>query len=227
MVKTVYLARRNPDTTYEEFLRNWRHHAKLSGTFPAIVAAHSSVVQCARIPGLEQPGINQDYDGANLLGLRSLLLALQVFDDPARDVLRADELRVFSTFVEDTSLITVETVLSDQPIGKCLLLELVAKRDDLDKASFIKSWSGRSAGALMETDAFKESAGRYVHNHVVVPPPAGYEFDGVGEVWFDDVPSAQQFLDSDGFTAYSESLLEDVAASRVLLLLQTNHVWFE
>jgi hypothetical protein len=227
MVKTVYLARRNPDTSYEEFLRNWRHHAKLSGTFPAIVEAHSSVVQCARIPGLEQSGINQDFDGANLLGLRNLYLALQVFDDPARDVLRADELRVFSTYVQDTSLITIETVLSDKPIGKCVLLELVAKRDDLDKASFVKSWTGHSAQALMNSEAFTASAGRLVHNHVIVPPPAGYEFDGVGEVWFDDVANAQQFLDSDDFTTYSDSLLESVAASRVLLLLQTNHVWFE
>jgi hypothetical protein len=227
MVKTVYLARRNPDTTYEEFLRNWRHHAKLSAQFPSIVGSHTSVVQCARIPDLHQDGINQDFDGANLLGLRSLLHAVEVFDDPAREVLRPDERRVFSTYVQDTSLITLETVLSEKPIGKCVLLELVGRRDDLDQAGFIQAWTGRSARALMETTAFEESVGRFVHNFVVLPPPPGYEFDGIGELWFDDLAGAQRFLDSHDFKKHSQSQLEDVAKSRVLLLLQTNHVWFE
>src|SRR5690606_13636321 len=69
-VKTIYLAKRNPSTTYEEFQKNWADHAVLSGSFPDVGARFNAVVQVKRIVGLEdEPGLFQEYDGANLLTL--------------------------------------------------------------------------------------------------------------------------------------------------------------
>lgn len=38
MIKTIYLVKRNPGTTYDEFVANWQQHAVLSGSFPEVQA---------------------------------------------------------------------------------------------------------------------------------------------------------------------------------------------
>ena len=93
MIKTIYLAKRNPATSYDEFVANWRQHAVLSGSFPEVGRRFDSVIQCKRVVSdlADDLGLTQEFDGANLLGLRSLFDAVDVYNQEGIPVLRTDE----------------------------------------------------------------------------------------------------------------------------------------
>ncbi|CAN5274647.1 hypothetical protein BH09ACT10_BH09ACT10_30660 [soil metagenome] len=221
-VKTIYLAKRNPGTTYEEFQKNWADHAVLSGSFPDVGARFNAVVQVKRIVGLEdEPGLFQEYDGANLLTLTSLADSIEVYDQEGIPTLRIDEKRVFDDYVSESSMTGVESVLNDVPLGKVVLLELVRRKPGTNMAQFVKAWSGVYARSVMATDAFTSKAGRYLHTHIILPTPPGYAYDGISETWFDSVDDALAYvreidkvdLDDEGFDLGFRTMLD------------LNHAW--
>jgi len=222
MIKSIYLAKRNPNTTYEEFMENWRQHAVLSGSFPDVGKYFDGVVQCKRIQDLEIPGLSTEYDGANILTLTSLLGAVEVHDQEGIETLRKDEKRVFADYVIDTSMTVHETVVQDKPIGQFVLVEFARRNEGVTPQEFVKSWSGAYGRALVASEPFEKYVGRYVHNHVVLPSPPGYEFDGISETWFENLDDAKAFIEqSQGVRA--EPTLFDVP---IRTLLEINHAWF-
>ena len=64
MIKTIYLAKRNPATSYDEFVVNWRQHAVLSGSFPEVGRRFDSVIQCKRVVTdlADDLGLTQEFD---------------------------------------------------------------------------------------------------------------------------------------------------------------------
>lgn len=222
-IKTIYLAKRNPSTTYDEFVDNWREHAVLSGSFPEVGKRFDSVIQCKRVLGdlADEFGLNQDFDGANLLGLRSLFDAVDVYNQDGIPTLRIDERRVFSDYVSESSLTGVEEVLLEGDRGTVVVLDLVRREPGTDLRAFLLSWTGDYARALMRTEAFARHVGRYVHNQIVLPTPPGWGYDGIAELWFDDVASA---------TAYLKEVRDEVPEIRGVTpgfatMLELNHVW--
>ncbi|SNQ48664.1 conserved hypothetical protein [Frankia canadensis] len=196
-VKMIYLARRNPTTTHEEFVANWRAHAKLSARFPDFLPAFTGVTQCEVLPDPELlPGASVAYDGVNLLPVRGLLDAVQTWDHPdARTHLVPDELRVFSGLVRDFTVYAVETVLADGPRVRHLAVRFVKARPGLGGAEFVTRWSGEGARALLA--ASDGRVRRLAHNHVILDRPAGYDYDGVEELWFDTLDAMTSFFADD------------------------------
>lgn len=218
MIKSIYLAQRNPSTSFEEFMENWAAHAVLSGSFPDVLRCFDGVVQVKRIVGLDHPALSTEYDGANILTLTSLQDAIDVHDQEGISTLRTDEKRVFADYVIDTSLTVHADVVRDEPVGQVVLLDFARRRAGQDRVDFVKAW-GRFARRLMADEAFP-AGGRVCHNHVVMPPPPGYEYDAVAETWFDSVDSAVAMLEA------TSGLYDDAEfefGTRVVL--DRNHVW--
>lgn len=219
MIKSIYLARRNPDTSFAEFMENWAAHAVLSGSFPDVVRCFDAVVQVKRVVGLEHPALSGDYDGANILTLTGLQDAVDVHDRDGIATLRADEKRVFADYVADTSLTVHGDTIRAAPIGRAVLLDFARRRPGQTRVEFVKAW-GRFTRGLMAAPAFP-TEGHVCHNHVVMPPPPGYEYDAVGETWFESMEDAVTFVDAT--TALYDEAMFDFGPR---LVLDRNHVWF-
>jgi hypothetical protein len=222
-IKTIYLAKRNPNTSYEEFVANWRRHAVLSGSFPEVGRRFDSVIQCKRVLAdlAGDLGLTQEFDGANLLGLTSLFDAVDVYNADGIPTLRADEKRTFSDYVSESSMTGVEHVLLDGERGQVVVLELVRRRPGIDLSSFLLSWTGEFARAVMSGAPFGAHVRRYVHNQIVLPTPPGWGYDGIAELWFDDIASASAYL--------RDSRVSGIAVPGVQLgfttMLELSHVW--
>lgn len=219
MIKNIYLAQRNPNTSFEEFMKNWADHAALSGSFPDVVRSFDGVVQVKRVIGLEHPSLSDDYDGSNILTLTGLQDAVDIHDREGIPTLREDEMRVFADYVRDTTVTAHCDIIKDVPIGEAVLLEFARARDGQDKEEFVKAW-GRFTRGLQSHEAFS-TVGYYSHNHTIMPPPPGYEYDAISETWFDSVDDAVAFVDATQ-KLYDEAEV-DVALRTVF---DRNHVWF-
>jgi hypothetical protein len=223
MIKTIYLAKRNPNTSYDEFVANWRQHAVLSGSFPEVGRRFNSVIQCKRVLGelADDLGLTQEFDGANLLGLTSLFDAVDVYNQEGIPALRIDEKRVFSDYVSESSMTGVEHVLRDGERGQVVVLDLVSRRPGTDLRAFLLAWSGDYARAVMSGPAFGEHVRHYVHNQIVLPTPPGWGYDGIAELWFDDIESASSYLRD----SRKLGLTVPGVQPGFTTMLELNHVW--
>lgn len=181
--KMIYLARRNPALTAEQFPQAWREHSALGSQCRNVRDKVLGVLQCSRVLDFELPDANRDYDGVNLLGLRDLAVADDIWTDPETlAVMRPDEPRVFSTYVREFTLTCGEHVVRDAPRTDCALFGFLHRGTGIDHGAFRDAWlDGR---ADWSHSPALHGAHRIVHNHVEHAPP-GYEYDGIAEWWFD------------------------------------------
>ena len=74
-VKRIYLTRRNPAISGEDFPREWRRHAAFAASFSNVNRRYTRVAQCTKAEGMPvQP--QNDYAGVALLWMESLEVAL-------------------------------------------------------------------------------------------------------------------------------------------------------
>jgi hypothetical protein len=223
MIKTIYLAKRNPNTSYEEFVENWRLHAVLSGSFPEVGRRFDSVIQCKRVISAvdDDLGLTQEFDGANLLGPTSLFDAVDVYNQEGIATLRVDERRVFSDYVSESSMTGVEHVLLDGERGQVVVLDLVSRKPGTDLRAFLLAWTGDYAQAVMSAEGFTARVRRYVHNQIVLPTPPGWGYDGIAELWFDDVADASAYLRE----RRAQGVAVDGIQTGFSTMLELSHVW--
>jgi hypothetical protein len=215
--KMIYLARRNPALAPEQFPQAWREHSALGAGCTNVRDKVLSVTQCSRVlEGPPLPGASSDYDGVNLLALRDLQAATDIWNDAETlAIMRPDEPRVFSTYVREFTLVCQERVLRDAPRGRCCVVGFLRRRPGLTRAGFQQAWAVGEASEL-KTAGFTE-AGRVVHNDVHADPPPGYDYDGIAEWWFESADTARRALDAgdlrsalrpalDGITALDQSV---------------------
>lgn len=200
--KMIYLAKRNPALAADEFSQAWREHAALGKQCTNVQDKVLGVQQCSRVrsAGAEDgalAGASVDYDGVNLLQLRDLDVASDIWDDPETlAIMRPDEPRVFSTYVRDFTLVCGERVLLDAPPSAVVVFGFLRRNATISKSAFDAAWIEGPTEAWLSSPTLK-TARRVVHNQVVQTPPEGYEFDGVAEWWFDSADAARAaFADS-------------------------------
>jgi len=73
------------------------------------------------------------------------------------------------------------------------LSAFLTRRPDLTHEQFSEYWKDKHASLLMNLDSFTLSVRRYIQQHSLNNAPAGFPvlpYDGIAEVWFDDLPSA-------------------------------------
>ena len=200
----VYLARRNPALAAGDFVQAWREHSALGRQCRNVQDKVLGVTQCSRLrDGGENgglPGASTTYDGVNLLQLRDLAVATDLWNDPETlAIMRPDEPRVFSTYVRDFTLVCRERVLRDGPPTGVVLFGFVRRSASVSPAQFDADWTDGPAAAWLAAPALA-GAPRVVHHTVVQTPPVGYEYDGIAEWWFDSVEAARA-----SFSAHSNA----------------------
>ena len=194
MIKQIYFAKRNPSTTHGEFIENWQQHGELAASFSSIVSRFKGIAQCAQIEEAVDLDVDQELDGANILTYRDLLAAADLGQDPNIATMLVDELRVFSTYVSETTLTAVEDVIIDGPRGRLVLLEVVSRAEDVALPAFVSAWTGSFVRVLRSDPAFGDRVSRYVHNTAIFPAPAAYPYDGFAELWVDSVTDARTLI---------------------------------
>lgn len=189
--KMIYLARRNPALAAAEFPQAWREHSALGARCTNVRDKVLSVAQCSRI--LEQPplpGAADDYDGVNLLALRDLQAATDIWSDPETlAIMRPDEPRVFATYVREFTLVCQERPLRDVPRTTTALIGFLRRKAGHAAADWQQWMRSEAAATALAGGAFA-TARRVVHDVVCRPPPPGYEYDSVVEWWFDSAEVA-------------------------------------
>ena len=69
----------------------------------------------------------------------------------------------------------------------------LTRRPDLTREQFSEYWKDKHASLVMSLDSFTSSVRRYIQQHPVNNVPEGFPiapYDGVAELWFDDLSSA-------------------------------------
>jgi hypothetical protein len=185
--KMIYLAKRNPTLAATEFAQAWRDHSALGKQCRNVQDKVLGVKQCTSVLSLglatSLSGIHTDADGVNLLQIRDLQVASDIWHDPeTQAIMKPDELRVFDRYVRDFTLVAEEKVLVDRAAGQAVLvgfLKQVPKGHESNLRQALSDFSNWNDGQ------------RLVLNWVQEGQPEGYEYDAIVEWWFED---AQQLL---------------------------------
>jgi hypothetical protein len=193
--RMIYLARRNPANTHDEFVANWREHIALGGRFPSVYRRFTDVVQCDVILDPNLTGNETDvpggFDGIEIATARDLPTSISVWHDPdAQAHLVPDERRVFATIVQDLALQALASVLIDGPRTPYILTRLLTRSSALSREDFIREWA-----ALPVPE--HATVRRYARNYIILDPPSAVPYDGVEEVWFDTPDDMAAYLDDD------------------------------
>ncbi len=194
ITKVVYLARRNPRLSRDEFPGRWRQHSLLAGSMPSIRPGFAQVAQCINLYDREVvPRATLDYDGVNLLTLVDPAFAsIPWQSDEVLELVLPDELATFDGYVRHFSLTTQEHVVVEGPMRPyCLILFL--KRDrTLDMEAFAKK--------LMKVHGTMAQGSPRAVVNIVTDRQPGYNYDAVTELWFDTQEHAQAFTRSIAYT---------------------------
>jgi uncharacterized protein (TIGR02118 family) len=223
--KLIYLAKRNPSIKAEDWPRTWRSHAVFASQFSTVATTFTRVMYCSRMLDAEPPGASLEYDGAALVSSATADGTRSRMSDETKAKIHQDELRVFSTYVNEFSFRTKETlVLGDDP-GKAAVIRFLARKAGTASNAFHAHWSDRHA-ALAKKAFDSGVLRRYVHNRLIEEPPPGYPFDGIAELWFDSADDAKRSF-SEGMLA---PLAQDLPAfcdmeRSVTLLTYVTHRW--
>ena len=214
--KMIYLARRNPALAPQDFAQAWREHSALGRQCRNVQDKVLGVQQCTRLRSDGQvlaedgglPGASTDYDGVNLLQLRDLAVATDLWSDPETlAIMRPDEPRVFSTYVRDFTLVCRERVLRCAPNGEPVALPVAVfgflrRRAGVSASDFAAAWADGPPADWLAAPALQQ-AQRVVHNSVVQAPPAGYDYDGIAEWWFASAEAARSAFGGGGVSGGS------------------------
>ena len=175
--KMIYLARRNPALTREEFAQRWKKHAVVVGAGAPEALTETRAARYCLASG------PQEYDGVGLLSLASLNSIPSMHRAlVSTEVSLADELRTFSTYVKDFAVYCAEEVVRDTPHTTHALLRFVRRSESIEPTAFAYAW--RDYARQLE-QSLEGVLRRQVLNHVIAPAPPGYGFDGVHELWCD------------------------------------------
>lgn len=218
--KLIYLAKRNPSLTREEFVRRWRQH----GAFAMQLERWSSIDRCAYCDVLPPlPGIaeaSDDYDGVATIWFRDSTPA----SPGDRDRLRADELETFSDYVDTFRLDVREEVVR---AGRGLVKATIFITDSApqDRESFDTRWIRHADNVLHRPEA--DSIRAYVRNHVRIDPSRPtpqLPFTGVAEYWFDSLGALTDCLGSTSVRACFGDGVESFDPGSRNVLVATNEV---
>jgi EthD domain len=204
--KLIYLARRNPTLTAEEFPRRWRRHARLAASMPGILTEYRGGAYCHVQPGGDVlPGASAEYDGVATFGLNGVhsipAVARGLVDN---DVTACDERLVFSGLVRDFSIFCHETTFRDiaadaeRSRGSFVVIRFVRAAAGVGPTPFTQRWLELGERTVNQP-VLDRVLRRCFSNVVIAPGPPGYNFDAVSELWFDsldDVAAARPELDA-------------------------------
>jgi hypothetical protein len=187
--KWVYLGQRNPRLSRAQFVERWLKHRKM-GAPPAMGAEFLSADYCAvREDAPALVGISDEYDAVGLFALRDICAIPLVAGFLKQDYIQADEKRFFNATSDSFSMFCAENILRDGVETKTVLIQFLRRRANVGASAFRSEWE-EGHGAVVRDGL--PALRRYIQNIVIAPPPPGFGYDGIAELWFDDVQSVAE-----------------------------------
>lgn len=220
VIKVVYLARRNPALTADDFPGRWRQHSLLGGSIPALRGLFTQIAQCLNIYDRAYvPRVTLDHDGVNLLTLKDRAAAQTMWQrDDVHEVMLPDELATFSTYVRHFSLHAVERLISDGPMQPYCLISFLKRDRRLALDAFANDLVD-ALGAVGGSD--RRSAVNLIEDR-----PPGYDFDAITESWFASPEEAAAVTRSPDYKAYAAQRAALCDESRTIAMMtRINHAW--
>ncbi len=183
MYKLIYLARRNPTVSRQDWPRTWRSHAKFAGRFPGLPEAIRYSRYCNRIDATDS-----DYDGVAIACSDNLeLLQGGAFTSEQFDSILEDERRVFDRPTAESSFYCVESPVRDGPMGEAALVMFLARHPTLSRVAFKEWLLAQHASIARHLGEGQHAVTRYTCNLPLHVPPASLPFDAIVECWYGSV----------------------------------------
>jgi hypothetical protein len=219
--KMIYLAKRNPKLAPTEFAQAWREHSALGKQCRNVKDKVLGVKQCTSVlsMGLANAlsGIHADADGVNLLQIRDLQVASDIWHDPeTQAIMKPDELRVFDRYVRDFTMVAQESVLVAGAPGQAVLVGFLRQVPADHESNLRQALSDFSDWNLGQ---------RLVLNWVQEGQPEGYKFDAIVEWWFEDANQLIERLSQVAVQIQLQTALNNLChlQSSVFMATQVTH----
>ncbi|MCB2046659.1 MAG: EthD domain-containing protein [Novosphingobium sp.] len=233
--KLIYLARRKPGTSREDWPKQWKSHAIYASQFPSIEASlewlrYGNRVDQPTLDGapVDLPMLSTAHDGvANVnSGKKGAPRAASAADPEIRAALDKDELRVFDSLVNEISFSCEEEPLLEGLPGGAAIYAFLPRKAGLSNAEFLARYEGSHADLARGTLPLLAGLKRYGHNRVVTAPPPRFPFEAISEIWFETPDDAVRALKDGGLATVLDDLAEFAAMDEAVIILTTPcHGW--
>jgi hypothetical protein len=142
-VKWLYLACRGPSIARDDFVKEWRGHARLASRFPDIVRCFEASIYCL----LDANG--GDFSAVGIITLRDeTAIGTALAHPDAIATIHPDEQRVFGDLIARLSMGAEEEALLAGPVGEQACLAFVRCRADRDDRYSLSDIRTAMAGPL-------------------------------------------------------------------------------
>jgi len=215
-IATIYLARRNPQLSPDEFAPRWRSHGELAASY-ARPGGPQRVVQCLN---LRRPDVlaeaSTEYDGVALVRQSAPAAIVDMWQGHvARDVLQPDELAVFGAYVRHFTMHAEEIPVKEEgPPEGVAVLGFHRIRRNLDArqvgSDVLEAHDRGSSGFL--------AAARRVAVNLIFDRAPGFDFDLISELWFRDLDAVSRWADAH-WPQYTRLWSDWTDADRAVILL--------
>jgi hypothetical protein len=219
--KIIYLANRNPAIEPRDFPEAWRSHSRLASTRVNTMGQHYlRVCHCFKVYDADlPPAYLNGHDGVGLFTMHSWDSLVRARFHPDVNALQDDQPRVFAGYVTPWTMAAEEVRLIDKHEGSAALLHFLPRRPDVGQYEFQDKWSGEYADRIQNIEIVKKAACVFALNHVLDHPSPDYTFDGISELWFDDVEVARSLAWNREHLAVMNSLHTVADPARTVSLL--------
>lgn len=207
--RITYLARRHPRLSRQEWLPRWRAHWQLAAGMEGSATVRR-YIQCAVV---EQAG-EGDHDGvATAEYFSAAARAANRRNAEYHRIMRADELEVFETLIENCSFIGTHRVLAGTGAGPFKVVRFVRRRREVEQERLAPEWSGRHAERVLASSPRIRGYAQDIADVPDRPGGWGLDVDGTEEIWFDDLQDALRYARSGALCAVDAAvgLVRDVA----------------
>lgn len=233
--KLIYLARRNPGISREDWPKMWKSHAIFASQFPAIEASlewlrYGNRVDQPMLDGepVDLPLLSTAHDGvANVnSGRKGAPRSASAADPEIRAALDKDEQRVFDSVVAEFSFPCEEEPIKEGLPGGAAIYAFLPRKAGRTNAEFLARYEGEHAGLVRRILPALAGLKRYGHNRVVEAPPPRFPFEAISEVWFETSDQAVRALKDGALAPVIDDMGQFADMDAAVVMLTTPcHGW--
>jgi EthD domain len=226
--KMLYLARRAPTVSWEEWPRTWKSHAVFASQFPAMSGTIDWMRYTTRVddPTLGQLPVSTQHDGVSVAQAPELdTFYGKGFTPEQRKLIDQDELRVFDRYTPEFSFYCTEVRVFDGPLGEAAVFRFLRRKADTSRDAFERHLKGEHARLCTQTAATLR-AQRWALNSTVDAPPPDFPFEAIDECWFGSVNDAAGALIAPAMLQLVDDLAKVCAMENsITMLTRPTHRW--
>lgn len=185
--KLMYLARRNPSLSAQQFTPRWRQHGALGMSMPRWKNIWR-YIHCDVLPESQS-----EYDGVGIVWHKSPETRKAHREDmSSQAIMEADERQTFDRLVVNFCALMEEfTMLEPQPNARVKLIRFATSREGVSREDFVSDAAVHAQQVIAAASVTLLRG--FVQNHAQPSEtgrPWGLAYDYVEELWFDNVQQA-------------------------------------